>query len=78
MNETLRSDIASADPVGGDEDAKLHELVRRMATNAREASIAEPPARTRWWKRRRIMIPFGIAGVVALTGAAVVIPRPQR
>ncbi len=32
------------------------------------------PTHSPWWKRRRILIPFGIVGVVALTGAAIVIP----
>lgn len=74
MNESLRSDIASADPVAGDQDDELHELVRVMARQARATSQTESLVRTRWWKRRRTVIPLGILGVAALTGAAVLIP----
>ncbi|WP_341974425.1 hypothetical protein LTA6_002867 [Microbacterium sp. LTA6] len=74
MNELLRSDLASADPVAAGEDARLHDLVRRMTVDTREASIAGTLTRAPWWKRRRTMIPLGIAGAIALTGAAVMIP----
>lgn len=74
MDESLQSYLASADPVAGDEDAKLRGLVRRMAADARQAAAAESPASAAWWKRRRIAIPLGIVSVAALTGAAVMIP----
>lgn len=74
MNESLQFDIASADPVAGDQDAELHELVRVMAIQARATSLTESPAHTHWWKRRRTMIPLGVLGIAALTGAAVWIP----
>ena len=74
MNETLQSELASADPASGDEDAKLRVLVHRLSTDAREASLAGSAARMPWWKRRRAGIPLGIAGIVALTGAAVLVP----
>lgn len=34
MNERLQSDLASADPVRGGDDAELHDLVRRVAADA--------------------------------------------
>lgn len=74
MTETLKSELASADPAPGGEDAKLQALVRRLNTNAREASVTASSPQTPWWKRRRAMIPLGIAGLVALTGAAVLVP----
>lgn len=74
MNETLQSELASADPAAGDEDAKLRVLVHRLSTDAREASLTGSSARMPWWKRRRAGIPLGIAGIVALTGAAVLVP----
>ncbi len=74
MNETLQSELASADPAAGGEDAKLRALIHRLSTDAREASFAGPVARVPWWKRRRAVIPLGIAGVVALTGAVVLVP----
>lgn len=74
MSETLPAAIASADPIEDREDATLDELVRRMTIAAREQFSAQSAVRLPWWKRRRIVIPLGIAGVVALTGAAVVIP----
>lgn len=73
MNELLSSEVASADPVKDRHDAKLHDLVIRMAIDAREAARGTRP-RSPWWKRPRIVIPLGIAGVVALTGAAVFTP----
>ena len=74
MNEKLTSDIASADPARGPEEARTHDLVRSMAVAARQRSMADAPRRPRWWKQRRTMIPLGIAGVLALTGAAIAIP----
>lgn len=63
MDEKLQSEIESADPVGEHDDAKLHDLVRRMTAEARDAARAVPPAHSPSWKRRRILIPFGIVGV---------------
>lgn len=74
MKELLQSDLTSADPVFGPDDAGLHDLARRMAGDARRAVTAESATPRPWWKRRRTIIPLGIAGVVALTGTAVVIP----
>ena len=74
MNETLRSALSAADPVAGEEDAKLHELVQRMTASVRRTATAPSPAPTPWWKRRRVLIPMAIPAVVALSGAAVVIP----
>lgn len=74
MNEQLHSELASADPVPGSDDAELRALVRRMSAEAREASIAASAARAPWWKRRRVMIPLAVGVVVALTGSAVLVP----
>lgn len=74
MNESMQSELASADPATGGEDAKLHALVRQLSASAREASLTTSPTPTPWWKRRRAMIPLGMAGVLALTGAAVLVP----
>lgn len=69
-----RWDLASADPASDPEDPRLHQLVRELAVGAQEAATVKPAAHVPWWKRRRNTIPLSIAGVVALTGAAVVIP----
>ena len=74
MNETLKSALSAADPVAGEEDAMLHELVQRMTVSVRRTATALSPTPTPWWKRRRLLIPIGIPAVIALTGAAVVIP----
>ncbi|WP_157536963.1 hypothetical protein [Microbacterium sp. Root180] len=63
--------------MAGVDDARLHALVRRTALAAEARAIAEAPSTTPRWKRRRTMIPLGIAGVVALTGAALVLPLTQ-
>lgn len=73
-NESLRAEIASANPVADVQDVELDELVRVMAMQARATSRTESPRRKPWWKRRRIVIPLGVLGVAALTGAAVLIP----
>jgi len=74
MTEWLRSDLELADPLAGSEQAVLDASVRRMTAEAREAATADAPGRKPWWRRRRTMIPLGIASVVALTGAALVVP----
>lgn len=74
MNEQLRSELTAADPFPKGEDSELHDLVRRMAAEARDTSRTKLAARAPWWKRRRIVIPVGIVGVVALSGAAVAVP----
>ena len=74
MNESMQSELASADPAAGGDDAKLYALIRQLNTGAREASLTTSPTPTPWWKRRRAMIPLGMAGVLALTGAAVLVP----
>lgn len=74
MNEQLKSDLASADPVTGGEDAELRGLVRRMARDAQAVATMGAASRTPWWKRRRVMVPMGLAALVAVTGAAVLIP----
>ena len=74
MNEQLMSDLASADPVDSGDDAKLHGLVGRMAIAARDAAMNETPALTPWWKRRRIIVPLGVASVAVLSGGALLIP----
>ena len=74
MNEQLQSELTAADPFPRDEDSKLQDVVRRMVAGARGASGTKMAARAPWWKRRRIVIPLGVVGVVALTGAAVAIP----
>jgi|GEM_PF-1851484 len=78
MNELLQSELALADPAAGGEDAELHALVRRLSTDAREASLTGSATRMPWWKRRRAIGPIGIAGIVALTGAAVLVPLGLR
>ncbi|MEV5070152.1 hypothetical protein MRBLMI12_001750 [Microbacterium sp. LMI12-1-1.1] len=74
MNEQLESELAAANPFPREEDPGLQDVVRRMADGARDTSLSTPAAGAPWWKRRRIMIPLGLVGVVALTGAAVAIP----
>lgn len=74
MNEQLQSELAAADPFPSHEESELQDVVRRMAAGARDVSGMKSAARARWWKRRRIVIPLGIVGVVALSGAAVAIP----
>lgn len=74
MNDQLKSELDLADPVGRADDARLHDLVVRMATEARAAATHESPTTTPWWKRRRVVVPLGIASVVALTGGAILIP----
>lgn len=73
MHEQLRPDLALADPLTGDDDARSRDLVQRLATDAKALAMTGT-TRTPWWKRRRTMIPLGIVGVVALTGAAVAVP----
>lgn len=73
MSETLQSDLESADPVGGSNDATMRVLVRRLSAEA-HASVSTSRGSTPWWKRRRTMIPLGIVGALALTGAAVFVP----
>jgi hypothetical protein len=74
MNEMLTSDIASADPAMVPTGATTHDLVRRMAAAARQASTDMADARRPWWKRPGTMVPLGIVGALALTGAAVAVP----
>ena len=74
MNDSLQTELSAADPVSVREDARLQDLVRRTALAARSEAIADSPSPTPWWKRRRAMIPLGIAGVVALTGASLLVP----
>lgn len=77
MRDSLPSELAAADPMSGAEDAHLHALVRRTALAARAEAIAASPTTAPWWKRRRTMVSFGIAGIVALTGGALVLPLSQ-
>jgi hypothetical protein len=74
MRQSLRSDLTAADPVAGAEDPRLRDLVRRMASDARDETAVATRVPKAWWKRRRNLIPMGIGGAIALTGAAVVIP----
>jgi hypothetical protein len=74
MNETLQSELASADPAEGGEDAIRHALVGQMSRDAQRASIAGADAPVVWWRRRRVMVPLGVAGIIALTGAVVLVP----
>lgn len=76
MNETLLDELAAADPAveGVEDEERVADIVRRMSVAARQTAIKEAPSRGPWWRRRRAMIPLGIAGVVALTGAAVAFP----
>jgi len=74
MKNSLLADIDAADPAVGENDAELHVAVRRMAYEARLAVLAEVVTQKPWWKRRRAIIPLGIAGVVALSGAALAVP----
>lgn len=74
MNERLQSDLVSADPVPDGEDAELHDLVTRMAADARTAAAAGVTPRVPWWRRRRTIIPVGLGVLIAATGAAVLIP----
>lgn len=74
MTQHMQSLLRSADPIRIDVDNELGEIVRRMSADAREESLTEPSPRTPWWKRRGTAVPFSVAGLVALTGAAVAIP----
>ncbi|MFB7252539.1 hypothetical protein [Microbacterium sp. NPDC056234] len=74
MNEQLKSDLASADPIVDRDDAEVGHLVRRIASAAEAATNAKGSARVPWWKRRRSVIPLGVVALVAATGAAVLIP----
>jgi len=74
MNQQLKSDLASADPATGGEDAELHRLVQRVAHDAQAAVSRGDARRDPWWKRRRVMIPVGLAALAAVTGAAVLVP----
>ena len=74
MDERLKSELASADPIVDSEDASLRHLVRRMASDAEVAANAKDRGRVPWWKRRRAVVPLGVVALVAVTGAAVVIP----
>lgn len=83
MNEQVKSDLASADPVVDSKDVKLRALMRRVAADARAVTDAgrRRPAtggRVPWWKRRRALIPIGLGTLVAITGAAVLIPLQLR
>lgn len=77
MNEQLKSDLTSADPAAGGDDAELNGLLHRLSADARSAATSKPVGRIPWWKRRRVLIPVGIVGAFALTGAAVLIPLGQ-
>lgn len=77
MNEQLKSDLASADPIITGEDAKLRGLVRNLASDARKAATSGVNRRVPWWKRRRAMLPIGLVAAFALTGAAVLVPLGQ-
>lgn len=74
MRETLHSELASADPAACIDDATRDDLVRRLSADVRREALAAPATVMPWWKRRRAIIPLGIAGVAALTGAAVLVP----
>lgn len=74
MTETFESELVSADPAAGGEDEYVRILVRRLNADAREASTESSQARQPWWKRHRVMIPLGVGGLVALTGAALLSP----
>lgn len=75
MKEPLKSRLASADPLDSHhDDTQLRTLMRRASADAREIVSVKYAARKPWWRRRRAMFPLAIAGVVALTGAAVAIP----
>lgn len=73
-SERLQADLERADPAIGEGDAEIHALVSSMSIAARETALGSPPVRAPWWRRRRAMIPLGIGGLVALTGAAVFVP----
>ncbi|WP_313479928.1 hypothetical protein [Microbacterium sp.] len=72
MSKIVMSEIEAADPVREHEDPTRRELVRRLSVQAQRASSGAK--RAPWWKRRRTIIPVGIAGALALTGAAVFVP----
>lgn len=74
MHETLRSALAAADPLAGQEDMKRQDLAQRMVRSAAREALASPVSRAPWWQRRRVLIPLGIPAVIALGGASVIIP----
>ncbi|WP_322411010.1 hypothetical protein [Microbacterium invictum] len=74
MTDSLQSRLAAADPVDTDVDARLNELVRDVVAATEAEATTASPSPAPWWKRRRITIPIGVAGVLALTGAAFVLP----
>jgi hypothetical protein len=68
-------ELSAADPARGLEDDVTSPLVRQMAVDARDAVEQGALAGVvPWWRRRRAMIPLAVGGVVALTGAALVVP----
>lgn len=74
MIDQLHADLRSADPAAGSDVAAVSLAVRQMASGARRTAASETPAPRPGWKRPRVIFPLGIAGVVMLTGAAVLIP----
>jgi hypothetical protein len=74
MNERVQSDLASADPVRGGDDAELHDLVRRVAADAQATATTGIASRAPWWRRRRAIVPISLGVLTVATGAAVLIP----
>lgn len=74
IKETLQSQLASADPVAEGADDSARALVRRMSAEARAAYVVRSRERAPWWKRPRTVLPVGLVGLAALTGAAVLVP----
>lgn len=74
MSELLKSELSAADPISVDEDAELRGLVRQMAMDARDAAADRSARRSPWWRRRRGVGPLAIAGAIAVSAAAVMVP----
>lgn len=75
MTENLYRLLNSADPLAGSEPSSATgEIVGRMSARARSMAARSEAPKAAWWKRRAVMMPVGIVGALALTGAAVAIP----
>lgn len=75
MNESLKSQIAAADPARELNDAQTGALVRRMSVDAYQAASSNTAvSRVPWLRRRPGVALLAIGGALTLTGAAVAIP----
>lgn len=70
--DRIEMSLRRADPASSLSDDAVGELIREMSDGIRHEEV---PARgPSWWKRPRLVLPLAFVGVVALTGASIVIP----